>query len=285
MSAEPTERAARPGPDRDAVIAAQDAGHAEGHDYDKGSPHLRHPQLRRMVEERLTAMVHDRIATTGTCRVLEIGAGHGTFTACLLAAGAEVTVTEASAASAQHLRRTFGHTGRVEVRHDVTGEEILSETATWDLAVITAVLHHIPDYVGFLDRLCPLIAPGGGIFTVQDPTYYPRRSSLTHRADRGAYLAWRLFQGDYARGLRTRVRRLRGVYDETEESDLVEYHVVRQGVDEEAIRRLLRGRFCDVEVFTYWSTQAPVLQRLGERVGLVSNFGLQATGRHGGDPT
>ena len=265
--------------DRDAVIAAQDAGHGEGHDYDKGSPHLRHAHLRRMVEQRLTALVTAKVAETGHCRVLEIGAGHGTFTACLVAAGAEVTVTEASAASAEHLRRAFADSGRVEVRYDQTGEEILAEDRTWDLAVITAVLHHIPDYLGFLDRLGSLIAPGGGIFTVQDPTYYPRRSRLTHRADRGAYLAWRVFQGDYGRGLRTRLRRLRGVYDEQEPSDLVEYHVVREGVDELAIRELLAARFADVEVFTYWSTQAPALQRLGERVGLVSNFGVQASGR------
>jgi protein-L-isoaspartate O-methyltransferase len=264
---------------RDAVISAQDAGHGEGHDYDKGSPHLRHAHLRRMVEQRVRDLVAGTIARTGHCRVLEIGAGHGTFTACLVEAGAEVTVTEASAASAEHLRRTFAASGRVEVRYDQTGEEILAEERTWDLAVITAVLHHIPDYLAFLDSLCSLIAPGGGIFTVQDPTYYPRRSRLTHRADRGAYLAWRLFQGDYGRGLRTRVRRLRGVYDEQEPSDLVEYHVVRQGVDEEAIRDLLRGAFSDVEVFTYWSTQSPLLQRVGDRLGLVSNFGIQATGR------
>jgi protein-L-isoaspartate O-methyltransferase len=263
---------------RDAVIAAQDAGHGEGHDYDKGSPHLRHAHLRRMVEQRVRDLVAGRVEETGRCRVLEIGAGHGTFTACLVSAGAEVTVTEASAASAEHLRRTFADTDRVEVRYDQTGEEILAEDRTWDLAVITAVLHHIPDYLGFLDSLCTLIAPGGAIFTVQDPTYYPRRSRLTHRADRGAYLAWRLFQGDYGRGLRTRLRRLRGVYDEHEPSDLVEYHVVREGVDEEAIRHLLATRFAVVDVFTYWSTQAPLLQRLGERVGLVSNFGVEATG-------
>ena len=276
MSTEPARASAA---SRKAVVAAQDAGHGEGHDYDKGSPHLRHAHLRQMVEQRLTTLVRARIAATGHCRVLEIGAGHGTFTACLLEAGGEVTVTEASAASAEHLRRAFGDSGRVEVRYDETGEEILAEERSWDLAVITAVLHHIPDYLVFLDRLSSLIAAGGAIFTVQDPTYYPRRPRLAHRADRGAYLAWRLFQGDYARGVRTRVRRLRGVYDETQESDLVEYHVVRQGVDEEAIRELLHGTFAGVEVFTYWSTQAPVLQRLGERAGLVSNFGVQATGR------
>jgi protein-L-isoaspartate O-methyltransferase len=263
---------------RDAVVAAQDAGHGEGHDYDKGSPHLRHASLRSMVERRLTRMVRERIDATGSCRVLEIGAGHGTFTACLLAAGADVTVTEASSASADHLRSTFGATGRVEVIFDETGEGVLASERVWDLAVITSVLHHIPDYLAFLDRLCTLLAAGGGIFTVQDPLYYPRMSRLAHRAERAAYLSWRLFQGDYGRGVRTRLRRLRGVYDDSEPSDLVEYHVVRDGVDEEAIETLLAPRFASFELFRYWSSQAPLWQRVGDRTGLTTTFGLEATG-------
>ena len=90
---------------------------------------------------------------------------------------------------------------------------------------------------------------------------------------------WRAVQGDYVRGLRTRVRRLRGVYDDTDPSDLVEYHVVRQGVDEEAIRTLLADRFGSVEIFRYWASQAPVFQRLGDRSRLVTDFGVEATGR------
>jgi protein-L-isoaspartate O-methyltransferase len=262
----------------EAVVAAQNAGHAEDHDYDKGSPHLRHHSLRSMVEQRLTRMVHNRIEARGSCRVLEVGGGHGTFTACLLGAGAEVTVTEASAASAEHLRRTFGGTGRVEVLFDESGEEILVSEREWDLAVITSVLHHIPDYVAFLDRLCGLLAAGGGIFTVQDPLYYPRMSRTTHWVERAAYLSWRVFQGDYGRGVKTRLRRLRGVYDDTEPSDLVEYHVVRQGVDEDAITTLLEPRFASYDLFRYWSSQAPIWQRVGERVGLETTFGLEATG-------
>jgi SAM-dependent methyltransferase len=264
---------------RDAVVAAQDAHHAVDHDYDKGSPHLRHDNLRGMVEDRLTRLARARIEATGACRVLEVGGGHGTFTRCLLAAGAEVTVTEASRASADQLVATFGD--RIEVHYDGTGEEILASDEEWDLAVMTAVLHHIPDYLSFLDRLGGLIAPGGGIFTVADPLWYPRMPAAAHRADRAAYLAWRAVQGDYVRGLRTRVRRLRGVYDDAEPSDLVEYHVVRQGVDEEAIRALLAQRFETVEIFSYWASQAPVLQRLGDRTGLVTDFGVEATGRLG----
>lgn len=263
---------------RDAVVAAQDASHAEGHDYDKGSPHLRHTHLREMVEGRLRRLVTDTIERTGECRVVEIGAGHGTFTRCLADAGARVTVTEASSASAEKLRQEFGGSGRVEVVFDETGEEILARTDQWDLAVIVSVLHHIPDYLAFLDRLCARLAPGGGIFTVQDPLYYPRMSKLAHRADRAAYLSWRLFQGDYKRGLATRWRRLRGVYAEDNASDLVEYHVVREGCDEEAIAGLLKPRFKEFELFRYWSSQAPVFQRLGDRTSLETTFGVEASG-------
>ena len=264
-----------------AVIAAQDAGHEPGHDYDKGSPHLRHRNLRTMVEDRLRALVAEQLEATGSCEVLEIGGGHGTFTECLLEAGARVTVTEASAASAATLLDKFGATyaDRVEIIHDESGEDILAAERQWDVAVMTAVLHHIPDYVGFLDRLTPLIRPGGALFTVADPLYYPRMSQGTHRLVRAMFLAWRVTQGDYKRGFATRWRRLRGVYDDTNPSDLVEYHVVRDGVDEEAIRTLLETRFGDVEIFTYWASQAPVFQRLGDRTSMVCDFGVSARRR------
>jgi phospholipid N-methyltransferase len=261
----------------DAVVAAQDSAHSSEWDYDIGSPHLRHDSLRTMVERRLTDLVTAARDRGGSCRVLEVGAGHGTFTQCLLEAGATVTVTEASSDSAEHLRRVFGD--QIDVLHDTTGEQILDSNAHWDLAVMTAVLHHIPDYLGFLDRLTTLIVEDGAIFTVQDPLYYPRMSRTAHVADRGSYFAWRLVQGNYARGLATRLRRLRGVYVDTNPSDLVEYHVVRDGVDEEAIAELLRTHFDDVEIFRYWSTQAPALQRLGQRTRLTCTFGIEAT-RH-----
>ncbi len=264
-----------------AVVAAQDAGHEPGHDYDKGSPHLRHRRLRTMVEDRLRSLVAERLEATGSCEVLEIGGGHGTFTECLLDAGATVTVTEASAASAQTLRERLGsrYADRVEVVHDESGEGILAADRQWDLAVMTAVLHHIPDYLTFLDRLTALIRRDGALFTVADPLYYPRMSSLTHRTVRAMFLAWRVTQGDYKRGFATRWRRLRGVYDDTNPSDLVEYHVQRDGVDEEAIRTLLAAHFGDVEIFTYWASQAPVFQRLGEQTPMVCDFGVSARHR------
>ena len=60
---------------------------------------------------------------------------------------------------------------------------------------------------------------------------------------------------------------------------MVEYHVVRDGVDEEALRALLTGRFDNVAFEPYWSTQSAWWQSWGQRRGYVSNFGLVATGR------
>lgn len=227
-----------------------------------------------MIEQRLSALVRDSIERTGSCRVAEIGAGHGTFTDHLVASGATVTVTEASNASFEHLVRRFAADDRVQVVLDATGEQILAQAREWDLVVIISVLHHIPDYVGFLDKIQDLVADGGAIFTVQDPLWYPRRSRLAHVVGRASYFAWRVTQGELKRGVATRIRRVRGVYDDSE-SDLVEYHFVRQGCDEDAISAVLAPAF-DVEVFRYWSTQSRALQRLFERTSLVTDFGVQA---------
>ncbi|KQV74412.1 hypothetical protein ASC61_05015 [Aeromicrobium sp. Root344] len=261
----------------EAVVAAQEINYTDEFDYDNSSPHLTHDNLRTMVETRMVKLVEQTLARQGSCRVLEVGAGHGTFTRSVLDAGAQITVTETSTASADYLRRTFGDA--IEVRFDETGEEILKTEERWDIAVMTSVLHHIPDYLAFLTGLTGLVAPGGSIFTVQDPLYYPRMSKVAHAADRATYFAWRLVQGNYGRGLATRLRRLRGTYDDAAPSDLVEYHVMRDGVDEVAIEKQLSESFESVEIFRYWSTQAKIWQRLGERTRMVTTFGVEATGR------
>jgi len=100
-----------------------------------------------------------------------------------------------------------------------------------------------------------------------------------HFADRAGYFSWRAGQGNVRRGLRTRWRRLRGVYSPSEVVDFDEYHVVRNRVDSAAIESLLAGSFARVAVVKYWSTYSRALQKLGERLRLVSSFGILASGR------
>ncbi|MDQ0714216.1 hypothetical protein QFZ55_003668 [Streptomyces luteogriseus] len=128
-------------------------------------------------------------------------------------------------------------------------------------------------------QLIESIVPGGAFLSAQDPLWYPRRSRVSMSLDRNAYFLWHLGQGELRRGLATRLRRVRGVYDDTNEADMVEYHVVRDSVDEDALRDLLAPHFATVEVRRYWSTQSGLLQAVGERLFPPTTFGLVATER------
>lgn len=262
------------------VVVSQNESHGEGHDYVKGSPHLRHDVLRSMIDGHLRRLVQETIERQGSCHVLEVGAGHGTFTEFLLAAGARVTVTEASEASAAHLSTLYAGRDDVQVFYDRTGEDVFAKDERFDAVVCASLLHHIPDYVTFVRRLSGLMGPGAWFYSVQDPTYYPRRSKAVHVASRGTYFAWRLGQGNVKRGISTRLRRLRGEWSETEPSDLVEYHVVRDGVDELALETELRRWYDEVELITYWSTQSPVFQKLLAKADLASDFCLIGRSRN-----
>jgi SAM-dependent methyltransferase len=256
----------------------QEREHGTGHDYATGSPHIRHHTIRSWLISSLHTLVQEAIDQYGRCRVLELGAGHGTFTDHLLAAGAQVTVTEMSAPSVRLLQSRFRHNPNVTVIHDQDGTASCQVNGV-DVVVCISVLHHIPDYLGTVNQLVKRITPGGTFFSAQDPLWYPRRSRLSMNLDRNAYFLWRLGQGQLRRGLATRLRRIRGIYDDTNEADMVEYHVVRDGVDEEALHDLLAPDFEAVEVQRYWSTQSRVLQGIGERSFPPTTFSLVARHR------
>ncbi|MDK1345867.1 methyltransferase domain-containing protein [Streptomyces sp. 378] len=256
----------------------QEREHGVGHDYAAGSPHIRHHTIRDRLIGDLHTLVQQVTDRNGQCRVLELGAGHGTFTDHLVAAGAQVTVTEMSEPSVRFLRSRFHRNPQVTVIHDKDGTAAC-QAGPLDAVVCISVLHHIPDYLGTVRQLIERIVPGGAFLSVQDPLWYPRRSRVSLSLDRNAYFLWRLGQGQLRRGLATRLRRLRGVYDDANEADMVEYHVVRDGVDEEALRDLLAPAFATVEVRRYWSTQSGLLQAVGERLFPPTTFGLVATER------
>lgn len=262
-----------------AAATMQDLGHPRGHDYEIGSPHLSHPQLRNWIVGMLREVVYERFAAVGKARALEVGAGHGAFTDHLLAAGATVTVTEMSVASAELLRQRYEHNPSARVVLDLTGDATARLGERYDLVLCASVLHHIPDYLAAIRSLTALIAPGGWFLSFQDPLWYPRRTRLSLGADRGAYFAWRLLRGDLVEGVRSLARRARNVYDDGNPRDMVEYHVLRNGCDEQAIAATLRPFFRWVQVLPYWSTQSRVLQRVGERVGGCSSFAVVAKDR------
>ncbi|MDQ1006967.1 phospholipid N-methyltransferase [Streptomyces sp. V4I23] len=261
------------------MACIQEQEHGVGYDYAKGSPHILHHGIRERVVAGINRSVGSVLDRKGSCRVLELGAGHGAFTDHLVATGAEVEVTEMSAPSAAVLKHRFRHNRQVTVTYDPDGES-LSGGSPLDVVVLISVLHHIPDYLRAVEQLVERITPGGAFMSFQDPLWYPRRSRSSMSLDRSAYLIWRLGQGEARRGIATRLRRIRGVYDESNPADMAEYHVVRHGIDEKALQNLLEPAFGEVKLDCYWSTQSRVLQALGERLAPPTTFGIVALNRH-----
>jgi SAM-dependent methyltransferase len=91
--------------------------------------------------------------------VLEVGAGHGTFTGILSARGARVVATDVSQRCAEVLRERFTDDERVTVVHG--GAEAAAGLPPFDSAVLINVLEHIPDDDGALRDLAATLKPGG----------------------------------------------------------------------------------------------------------------------------
>ena len=256
----------------------QESYHDEGFDYRVGSPHLAH----RSLHDRLAAVLQDHVRRMSAAglplSVLEIGAGHGGFTEPALAAGCSVTAVEMSRPSLRQLDRRFGTNSRYRGVLDAEGS-LADVDGDHSLVLCVAVLHHIPDYLSFVSAVVERLAPGGSFLALQDPLWYPRAGRAARLLDRGGYYTWRLGQGELSRGLATLSRRVRGRYDEANPADMVEYHVVREGVDDQALLALLRPRFETVALLPYWSNQLSAGQWLGQRLGLRNTFGISAVGR------
>lgn len=210
-------------------------------------------------------------------RVLEIGAGHGSYTGPMLAAGCEVTLVEMSRASHESLQARYATNERLTTIHD-PGADLTDVGRGYSLVVVISVLHHIPDYMEFLERITDRVTPGGAVLLLQEPLWYPRVARFSRMVDRGAYLVWRLGQRNVREGIKSMRRRFLGIPLEAKPGEIIYYHVVRQGVDEEAICHFLDRRFTSVESMRYWAHHLAAIRRPAELAGLTNTFAVRATG-------
>jgi phospholipid N-methyltransferase len=257
----------------------QDLAYPKNRNYREGSPHLQHwsllDQLVELVRGELGVIADRGLPKT----VLEIGAGHGGFTDYVLAGGFSATVTEMSTGSAEYLRDKYRTNENFSVVLDRDGTLSGLGGAKYSMILCVSVLHHIPDYITFLrESVDRHLAVGGSLVCLQDPIWYPALDSRTLLLGRSGYLAWRVSKGNYAKGLRTRLRRMRGYLDPSDPDDNAEYHIVRSGVNNFAISDELKSRFSESRLVPYWSTQAELFQWLGERLGARNTFAYMAHG-------
>ncbi len=257
----------------------QEGAHGRGYDYRDGSPHLKHPRLYDRLADRIRAEVRQGHERGLPLDVLEIGAGDGAFVEPLLAVGAHVTATEMSRPAVDALTLRFGLNAAFDGVFDRSGDLEALRNRRFSVILYASVLHHIPDYVAAVKAaVADHLRPGGSLLAIQDPLWYPTLPRGVKTASDLMYLSWRVPRGDLTRGLASRVRRIRQDLHEDEPSDMVEYHVVRDGVDQDALRARLAPDFAHVEVESYWSAHAALWQTVGERVGLKNTFAIWATG-------
>ena len=251
-------------------------------DYRSVAPHLKHPRIRHQLLRRLRETVDQAEASPADVSLLEIGAGDGGFVEPALAYGYRVTATEMSRPAVARLEEQYGGNAGLEVIVDEEGSLGPLEGRRFSAVLFASVLHHIPDYLEVVSTaVSQHLKPGGALITVQDPLWYPSVSRPLRWVDQLAFLSWRLTQGNYGRGVQTRLRRMRNRYDDSNPADTVEYHAVRDGVDQRAITEALSPSFEHVELLKYWSTPTRAWQRVGESLHLENTFGVIAAGYRG----
>ena len=140
--------------------------------------------LRRMEEaENYNAWLLERSAPYLGRRVLDVGAGIGTFTEAL-APGREVTALEPDPAFVAALHSRFAGTPNVRVvAGDVQALDSASLPARFDSIVCFNVLEHIADDNDALRRLRAQLVPGGRLLLLvpaHPRLYGPIDRALTH---------------------------------------------------------------------------------------------------------
>jgi glycosyltransferase involved in cell wall biosynthesis/phospholipid N-methyltransferase len=109
--------------------------------------------------------------------VLEIGAGHGTFTELLAGGGRQVTATELSPRAVAELDQRFAAAANVRAVHG----DVLAGAAdrSYDTVVMVNVLEHIEDDVAALEAIYATMRPDGHLLL-----YVPALRALYSEFDR-----------------------------------------------------------------------------------------------------
>ncbi len=247
--------------------------------YIDGAPHIHHAGIAARYDALLARVFSEATQRTPAPSLLDLGAGEGTVTEKALQLGAAVTAVDVAEAQLDRLRRRCTKwSDRLDtIQADAIGAvELLKRQARqFDIVMAISFLHHVPDYIGLLRQATALLTSHGQVLTFEDPMRYDSLPLWDKTVSRVSYIGWRLGQGDLLNGAMRYLRRRRGRFLE-EEADNVEYHVVRNGVDQEAVQRLFGELGMGCETTCYFSTQSEWWQRIGEWLGTKNSFAVRA---------
>jgi SAM-dependent methyltransferase len=126
--------------------------------------------LRNLAEARkLCDFQFEQVPTDFGPRVLEVGAGIGTFSERLLAAGAEeLLLIEPEEICVGELEEKFGADPRVTIRAELLPDapSLADREAYFDFAISQNVLEHIEDDYGAMAAMARAVRPGGQVMAL-----------------------------------------------------------------------------------------------------------------------
>ena len=267
--------------DRIAALANMSAYDAEAtRKYVDGAPHIKHASLRQLYG-KLVVQVFDNARKHAKIPViLDLGAGEGSVTLPFLELGAKVVAVDISNSQLKNLKakcKQFGD--MLEIRCEDIKDTLRGKSEKYDIVVVNSFLHHVPDYMGMIREASTVLTSHGQFFSFQDPLRYNSVGKATMVFTNLAYFSWRVFKVDAIGGLKRRLRRAKGVYLEDSVHDNAEYHVTRNGVDQEAIYGFFKDKGFNCKIVTYFSTQSRFFQPLGTVLGIKNTFAVVAQKR------
>lgn len=265
--------------DENVAALANKLAYAEGTaaKYVEDAPHLVHESLRNFYARLVEQVFNDARRHSSVPRILDLGAGEGLATLPLLQLGAHVTAVDISPSQLESLRlRSENFHEQLTLRCEDISDTLNNTNETYDAITCISFLHHIPDYLGMIEKAQSLLKPHGQFFSFQDPLRYDSVGSLSRTFSEAAYISWRLRQPGAWGGIGRRLRRYRGIYHAESVEDNAEYHVTRNGVDQDAIAQTLTSKGFTCSIIPYFSTYHRILQRIGERAGVRNTFAVVA---------
>jgi hypothetical protein len=140
------------------------------------------------------------------------------------------------------------------------------------IIAFNSFLHHIPDYISLIKKAIGHLSEKGVIFTFQDPIYYSTLSKFQLNFSKIAYFSWRITQGDIYKGINRRRNRNKGNFNDPKND--IEYHVVRDGVNQDEIINTLNDLGFKTEYYPYFSTQSRIFQWVGRILKIKNSFGI-----------
>lgn len=138
---------------------------------------LFHPEVySKQEQKRITALLKkaNELVAGSQRRALDFGAGTGNLTGKLLDFGYEVTAVDISAEMCAVLRKKYRSQIAEKKLFVVNSpiENVDFESGSFDLVTCYSVLHHLPDYVDALVRLCGLLKKGGAMYLDHEASPY-----------------------------------------------------------------------------------------------------------------